>query len=170
MECFLDGDEHALMTIFDSHVKALHNYGFKFISDSEVVKDAVQELFIELWKNRANLGETNSIKAYLFTSLRRKLFRAKGKQRNNKQIEFSQEHATEHTPSAEFVLEVEQSSIERTQRVMAMLNALSKRQREAVFLRYFEEMDYEKIASVMELSKQVVYNLVHKAIEALKSR
>ena len=68
----------------------------------------------------------------------------------------------------ESMLIEEQSFAEKRQQAMHLLDQLTKRQREAVFLRYFEEMEYEKIASIMDLSKQVVYNLVNKAIQSLK--
>jgi RNA polymerase sigma factor (sigma-70 family) len=166
---FRAGDEQAFVVIFDRSIRALHNYGVKIIRDSELVQDAVQELFIELWKHRETLGETDSIKAYLYKSLRRKLFRIKSKQANKLMVELPSEYFNETSPSVEFSLMAEQSSIEQTQKLTRLLATLSKRQREVVFLRYFEEMEYEKIAVIMDINKQVVYNLVHKAIDALKS-
>src|ERR1044072_6476462 len=79
---FRGGDEQALATIFDRYIKRLHNYGLKILNDRDLVKAAVQDLFIELWKNHSNLGETNSIKFYLYKSLRRKLIRIKIKESN----------------------------------------------------------------------------------------
>jgi len=49
-----------------------------------------------------------------------------------------------------------------------MLTKLTKRQHEAIFLRYFEELNCDEIASVMNLSKQAVYNLLHHALLELK--
>jgi RNA polymerase sigma factor (sigma-70 family) len=166
---FRAGDEQAFIVIFDRSVKALHNYGVKIIRDSDLAQDTVQELFIELWKNRGTLGETDSIKAYLYKSLRRKLFRLKSKQANKLLVELPSEYFIETSPSVEFSLVAAQSSIEQAQKLTRLLGTLSKRQREAIFLRYFEEMEYEKIATVMDLSKQVVYNLVHKAIDSLRN-
>ncbi len=167
---FRAGDEQALVAIFDRSIRPLHNYGVKIINDSDLVKDSVQELFIELWKNRKNLGDTNSIKAYLYKSLRRKLFRLKADRTNKLMVGLPAEYVNQTSPSAEFNLVAEQSSVEQRQHVMHLLNALTKRQREAIFLRYFVEMEYDKIASVMDLSKQVLYNLVHKAIGSLRER
>jgi RNA polymerase sigma factor (sigma-70 family) len=166
---FRKGDEKAFAIIFDRNVKLLYNYGMKITVDSILVKDSVQELFIELWKNHQNLGETDSIKFYLYKSIRRKLIRAKSRKSLNGFVKLPMEYSHESIPSAECDMVDAQTSIEKKQQITQLLNTLSKRQREAVFLRYFEEMEYEKIASVMELSKQVVYNLVNRAIASLRT-
>jgi DNA-directed RNA polymerase specialized sigma24 family protein len=80
---FRSGDEKAFITLFDRFSPAMFNYGCKISAERELVKDAVQELFIDIWQSRKRLGDTDSIKFYLFKSLRRKLLRIKEKQRDN---------------------------------------------------------------------------------------
>jgi RNA polymerase sigma factor (sigma-70 family) len=167
-KAFRSGDEKALMTIFDRFTKPMYNYGCKIIGESELVKDAVQELFIEVWQNRLGLGDTDSIKFYLFKSLRRKLIRLKAKSKKHLFGNLSIESDEEAFPSHEFVLISEQIEIEKKEKVVSMLNRLTRRQHEAIFLRYFEELNCGQIAAVMELSKQAVYNLIHQALERLK--
>jgi RNA polymerase sigma factor (sigma-70 family) len=166
---FRKGDEKALVSIFDRFTRLLYNYGYKIVGEEEVVKDAIQDLFIELWKNREHLGDTTSIKFYLFKSLRRKLIRISTKNRRSIMVRFHPGHEQESLPSPEFLLIAEQTSIEDREKIMKLLNTLTKRQREAIFLRYFEELSYDKIAAIMEMSKQAVYNLVSKSIEQLKN-
>lgn len=167
-KAFRSGDEKALMTIFDRFTKPMYNYGCKIVGDSESVKDAVQELFIEVWQNRSRLGDTDSIKFYLFKSLRRKLIRAKAKSQKHLFKNLSIESNEEACPSHEFVLISEQIELEKKEKLISMLNTLTRRQHEAIFLRYFEELNCDQIAAVMELSKQAVYNLIHHALEQLK--
>jgi RNA polymerase sigma factor (sigma-70 family) len=166
-KAFKGGDEKALIVMFDRFAKALYNYGVKIHHEGEVVKDAVQELFIELWKNKENLADTDSIKFYLFKSLRRKLFRIKKSKADHDFLQLS-ELDDSVAPSHEFFVIAEQTSLEKRQRLMKMLDSLTARQREAVLLRYFEEMSYDKIAGIMEMSKQSAYNLIHKAISQLR--
>lgn len=165
---FRSGDEKALITIFDRFTKPLYNYGYKIVGESELVKDCIQELFIEIWQNRARLGDTDSIKFYLFKSLRRKLVRSKTKSQSWIFNSLSIDYNNEVSPSHEFVLITEQISLEKKEKLMMMLHKLTKRQHEAIFLRYFEELNCEQIAAVMELSKQAVYNLLHHALDQLK--
>jgi RNA polymerase sigma factor (sigma-70 family) len=165
---FRDGDEKAFITIFDKMIKPLYAYGLRFVNDGELVKDAIQELFIEIWKNRERLGETNSIKFYLLRSLRRKLFRIKTANAKITKVSLTDEILNETAPSPESAIIVEQSAKETDDRIAILLAGLTLRQREAIHLRYFEEMEYNKIAAVMDLTKQAVYNLIHKAIDSLK--
>jgi RNA polymerase sigma factor (sigma-70 family) len=66
------------------------------------------------------------------------------------------------------VLIDEQKLLDKKRKVMRMLNQLSKRQQEVLFLRYFEELNCDQIAAVMNIGKQAVYNLIHHALEELK--
>ena len=166
-KAFRSGDEKALVTIYDRFTDLLYNYGCKIIGDGELVKDSIQELFIEIWQNRTRLGDTDSIKFYLLKSLRRKLIRSKAKSKGLL-LKFFLDSNKDVTPSHEFVLIAEQISAERKDQVLRMLDQLTKREREAVFLRYFEELNCDEIAEVMTLRKQVVYNLLHHALQQLK--
>jgi RNA polymerase sigma factor (sigma-70 family) len=166
-KAFKAGDEKALVSIFDRFAKILFNYGFKIYHESEVVKDTVQELFIELWKNKKNLSDTDSIKFYLFKSLRRKLHRVKKTQIDKEFLQLTEGNDAT-APSHEFFVIAEQTSLERRQKLMKMLDSITVRQREAIFLRYFEEMSYENIAAIMEMSRQSVYNLIHKGLTQLR--
>lgn len=163
---FKAGDEKALISIFDRFAKVLFNYGIKIYGEREVVKDAVQELFIGLWKNKQNLSDTDSIKFYLFRSLRRKLHRIK-KSKVNSFLQLS-ENDDAICPPHEFFMVAEQTMFEQRERLMKMLDNLTSKQQEAIFLRYFEELSYDKIAGIMEMNKQSVYNLIHKGICQLR--
>lgn len=165
---FRSGDEKALMIIFERFTAQLFNYGYKILSEREQVKDSIQELFIDIWQKRARLGDTDSIKLYLYKSLRRKLLRTKAKSENRLFDRLHVEHIEEVCPSPEFQMIHEQASLERKEKLMMLLGKLTRRQREAIFLRYFEEMGFEQIAAVMEVSRQAVYNLVHQALTEMK--
>lgn len=167
-KAFRSGDEKALVTIFDRFTGPMFNYGYKLIGERAFVQDAIQDLFIEIWQNRERLGDTDAIKFYLFKSLRRKLIRLKGKSENRLFGKLSPDYDEEVCPSPEFIMISEQVSSEKKEKLLAMLNTLTRRQQEVVFLRYFDELNCDQIAMVMELSKQAVYNLLHHALERLK--
>lgn len=167
-KAFKSGDEKAFMTIFDRSTKPMYNYGCKVIGDGELVKDAIQELFIEVWQTRSRLRDTDSIKFYLFKCLRRKLIKLKTRSEKQHYGNLSVECNEDASPSYEFLLISEQIELEKKERVMSLLKTLTKRQHEAIFLRYFEDLNCEQIAAVMELSKQAVYNLLHHALDQLK--
>lgn len=166
-DSFRRGEEQALITIYNRNIKALFNYGMKFFNEREIIKDSIQELFIELWKNRENLGDTDSVKYYLFTSLRRKIVRTKSKF-NFRMLRIQDDMDIETSPIESELIERELDS-DRKEKLAFLINRLTKRQRLVIHLRYFEEMEYDEIAGLLNLNKQTIYNLISKAIESLKS-
>lgn len=168
---FREGDEKALVQIFDRYADPLYNYGCKITCRDDMVKDAVQELFIVIWKQRNRLGDTDCIKSYLFKSLRRKLVRSLSRIQHRffSRLSASNDYIGEVIPSHELSIISQQDSEDKRLLVMQMMSTLTRRQQEVLFLRYFEEMSCEEIAVVMELSKQAVYNLIHKALRELRS-
>jgi hypothetical protein len=72
---FKRGDWEAYTTLYNQHTRLLLNYGHKFTRDRTLIEDAVHDLFIKLWTNRATLGTPLSVKNYLYKALRSILFR-----------------------------------------------------------------------------------------------
>src|SRR5690606_32548181 len=114
---------------------------------------------------RRKLGETNAIKFYLFKALRRSLVRT------TLRIGISFPGVPdEAAPSPEDDLINEQSAENRKRILQERLTRLSHRQREAIFLRYFEELSYNKIAEIMGVRKQSIYNLINESFAILKEK
>ncbi len=59
--------------LYKSHIEILYRYGHKLTTDTQLVEDSIQDMFIELWNSRKRLSDTDSIKYYLFRILRRKI-------------------------------------------------------------------------------------------------
>ena len=71
----LTGDRDALGKLMHSYFRPLANYGLRFTTDKEVIKDSIQELFIVVWERRSHLAVAVNVKSYLFSSFRRLLLR-----------------------------------------------------------------------------------------------
>src|SRR4051812_16730497 len=80
---FRRGNEQAFARIYNSHIRALLSYGTKLSADMNMVEDCIHDLFIELWDRKAFLGNTSSIKLYLFKGLKRKIIHALIKNRKH---------------------------------------------------------------------------------------
>ena len=70
-----NGNSKAFRHIYDMHADALVRYGKKFTDDQGLIEDCMHDLFVSLWRQRENLGQTDSIIKYLCVSLRRDLIR-----------------------------------------------------------------------------------------------
>jgi RNA polymerase sigma factor (sigma-70 family) len=165
---FKKGDEKALSFIYASNAEKLYRYGLKFTSESSLVEDSIQDLFLELIRNRKNLGETDNILYYLLKSFRRKLLR---KLRMTTQFEHNK---CIEVNNFDIVWSVEHDIIKgedlkhKRRMLLKALNDLTPRQREAIYLRFSRELNYITIAGIMEISVEACRNIISKAIKSLK--
>lgn len=162
------GNEAAFIQIYQQYFKVLFNYGFQFTTDHDMIQDCIQDLFIELRKNRKNLSDTNSIKKYLFKSLRRKIiYQLNKKQSLIRRYQKAEQFEVEF--SVEDHMINRQLSQEKEERINKALSHLPVRQREAIYYFYYENMKYEEVAEVMNLSHiKSARNLIYKALGNLK--
>jgi RNA polymerase sigma factor (sigma-70 family) len=167
---FKKGDKGAfsLAIIF---YRTLYNYGTKLTPDTNLVEDCIQDLFFEMWRRREFLGETEHVKFYLLKALRRKIYlekKSKDKWGHNavmadEELDFVGEFSIESR-----IIEVETNE-QQLKKLHQILGSLSKRQREVIYLKFYQEMDYQQIASMMSINYQSVRNLIHTAIRDLQS-
>jgi RNA polymerase sigma factor (sigma-70 family) len=73
-------------------------------------------------------------------------------------------------PSKEEALIEEEWEIERNKKIRNSLHSLTKRQREAIFLKFFNQLSYHEVAAIMDLHVDSVYNLISKAIDVLRKK
>ena len=169
-ERFKAGDEAAFASIYSGHADVLYGYGMKLVKDSELVKDCIQDLFIELWDSKNKLSSVRSIKAYLFKSLRRKLIARASKQRHRFVSVMKAEMVKEATPSAEINLIEKQRFDEDRKVLMKTLKKLNSKQREIIHLKYYGNLGYDEISEIMDMDKKGVYNLMAHTIKLLRQQ
>ncbi len=168
---FTAGDDSAFSEIYEVFFKLLYSYGYHFVPDPSLVKDAIQELFTDLWRLRANLSETTSVKFYLFRSLRRRLqVMTKGQEacKPFPLLEKDLMGLQTYESQEQFLIHKETEEIYLRQ-LSEGINKLTSRQREALRLKYYEGFHFTEIASIMNMNEQSVRNLVQRAILSLRS-
>src|SRR5690606_29678790 len=72
---FIEGDTIAFHTLYSQHINDLLSYGIRLVGDADLVKDTIQDMFIELWESRQSYGTVKKIRPYLLTIMRRKIFK-----------------------------------------------------------------------------------------------
>lgn len=165
--CFKDGDLKAFSSIYETYVGILFNYGMHIIRDDHLVKDAIQELFTDLWRNRSNLSPTTSIKYYLLRSLRRKIHLAS--KEKSLFINISENNSTDfQIDPLETYLTNHKFKEEQLNKLRLAIHNLPERQNEVIRLYFFEGFDFEEISGILEINEQSVRNLLHRSIQKLK--
>jgi RNA polymerase sigma factor (sigma-70 family) len=164
-----EGNRKALNYIFEKYVRLLYAYGGKITKDQGVVEDCIQDLFVELWQKREVLGSTDNIKFYLLKSLRRKIARRITlDQRKLGGNRLQDDYSIEVEFPIEFDIIQQQVNIEQQEQLTHAISRLSERQREAVYLKFYEKMNYKQLSEMLEISLHSSYKLVGKAVDALR--
>lgn len=166
-QSFREGNPLAYALIYERFAAMLLSYGRKMTADTQGIEDAIQDLFIELWKGRANLSPTTSIQFYLFRALRNKLSRLYRIPRQGN-IEEPSDHEILLSVPIEDIWIAEEEASEQAESLRNAIGRLSLRQQEVIHLRYYQHFDSRQIADLMQITDQSVRNLLHTALRALK--
>lgn len=165
---FREGNDEAFSLLFETYIDPLHRYGLKFVSDEDIVKDCIQDLFIKLYNNRESLSSTTNPKFYLLLSLKNMILDTLSK---NKRITYvspgdlpfiaSQYYKVDETND-----EDDQEEIRlKFEQVLSMLNP---RQKEAIYLRFQLDLSYEEISDLLGINYQSARNLIHRSITKIR--
>jgi RNA polymerase sigma factor (sigma-70 family) len=160
------GNHQAFKELYYQYYPLLYRYALRIIPDPTSVDQSIQDLFIGIWESRENLADVAVPKAYLLTSLRRKLLATK--------TDSNVVSLTTSKPLKSFVyspldvyIEQEDAQLRHTM-LSDALNQLPVRQREAIYLKFYEDLTYDEVAEVMGVQYQSVVNFVYRGLVALK--
>ena len=168
-ELFLKGKIGSWEQIFKRYYKDLYGYGLKLAGCPDMVKDGIQELFVILWDRRQYLDRVDSVKAYLLVSLRRSLL---------KKLEKQQRYRYHRSETTNFVHQMQISPEElvirdemkygKLRALYQALELLPVRQKEVLYLKYFNGMSYDEMEQILSINYQSIRNHVCRGIKRLR--
>ncbi|MDN5213642.1 sigma-70 family RNA polymerase sigma factor [Fulvivirgaceae bacterium BMA12] len=161
-----NGSSVAFKYIYNKYVDFLYDYGLKFTSDSQLVEDCLHDLFLELWSRRG-LNDIRNLKAYLATCFRRKIISAEKKLLKFEKITGGKEFEIKLSDQLMDLPETQHLDMDALKNA---LNNLPARQKEALYLRFYDHLSCDDISQIMAISRQSVYNILHKALIKLRNK
>jgi RNA polymerase sigma factor (sigma-70 family) len=164
---FREGDNQSFSRLFELFSDLLYRYGQKFVDDENTLKDCIQDLFVKLYDNRKSLPDTDNVKFFLFRLLKNKIIDSI---REEKRIVYVSPQELQFSVKYYFDPEEEISGVEQDvkEKFEKIMNLLSNRQKEAIYLRYSMEMSYEEVAQLLNISYQSARNLIHRSIKKIR--
>ena len=154
------------LSIYDEYADDLLSYGYGLGFAKEDIEDTLQDVILNLYRNDPQLKDVRNVKVYLFTALKNRLMNTTRRQRMD-----SLDDGTGQFDVSVTVSDLVEDEEERRQlklRVERGLALLTPRQREAVYLRYIQELDYDDIARLLQMTKPSVRNLVSKGLMEMR--
>jgi len=168
---FISGDDTALSTIYLGIYDDLLNFGLKFSTERTIVEDCIQNLFIDLLKNRNKLKSVVNIDFYILKSLRNQVKKEQAKRQKlniTDTIHKNQNHPFFITYSIEEKLIQEDAEKIKSKFVSFIKKNLTPHQKEALCLRYNFSLEYDQVAEIMGIDIASARTLIYRAIKTIK--
>lgn len=162
------GDRDSFEYLFHTYYKDLYRYGVKFCGNPQQTEDEIQDLFLKIWTNREKLGAVTAVKTYLWISLRRRLMTAI--QKNKRDTHLAESVNRDHIfllSAEEFIIQDEKKR-EQAEKLQSVIQDLSARQKEVLYLKFYEGMSYEEIEQILGVSQQAARNYLYLALQKLR--
>ncbi|MDR1331343.1 MAG: sigma-70 family RNA polymerase sigma factor [Tannerella sp.] len=166
-EMLLSGDDRAYVYFYRKYTDELFAYGMRFTHDRELVKDAIQDVFVKIYSSRARLNRIEKVKPYLYMALKNTLFNVFQKEKTLYHIDTVEPVFITEYPVEDLIIADEQEA-ERRQKINRLLEALTPRQKEVIYYRYVEGMELGEICRLMDMNYQSVQNLIQRAVRRIR--
>ncbi len=149
---------------YERYIDELFSYGKYFSIDNDTLIDLIHDVFLSFYLKDKNSIDDDNIKFYLLCSLKNKIISFwRKKQMHNISIE--------HDLSFELVMEYQDALVEHEEemnfkkQVNRILESLTSRQREAIYLRYILELETKEVAKILNITEKSVRKIIYRAFD-----
>lgn len=166
---FKEGDDHAFSFFYEFYINDLYAYGISLGGEKEVVKDAVQDIFLKIYFEKKDFASADHLKYFLLKSLKNSLYNIYKSKAVSTTTGISEEvlnFSITTTVLDQIIVEEDRSLIK--QQVDDLLSKLTSRQKEAIYLRFMQELEYEEIAGIMDMTPHAVRKLISRSLKRLR--
>jgi RNA polymerase sigma-70 factor (ECF subfamily) len=169
-----DGDTLSFALLLERHRGPVISFLSRMVQDKAVAEELAQEVFLRVYRSRATYEPTAKFTTWLFriaTHLALNSIRDGKKERGQDRLDGElADGASRQLRDAR--PNVEQSLLRevRLREVRQAIEALPAKQRAAVLMHKYEEMEYTQIAGAMSCSESAIKSLLFRAYETLRGR
>lgn len=158
------GDLNAFEELFHSNYPGMCSYSESLVKREDVAEEIVQDVFLNIWKNRENLKIVTSIHSYLYRSVfnNSMMYLRKMQRETRLDIRWAEDTRTGADPGEEM------NARELDALIIYTLEGLPERTREIFSMSRYEGMKYSEIAGKLSISVKTVEANMGKALKALR--
>jgi RNA polymerase sigma-70 factor (ECF subfamily) len=170
------GDEKSFELLLRKYRTPVVNFLYRMVRDSAAAEDLAQEVFLRVYRARKDYVPSAKFTTWMFRIATNVALNSVRDNRH-RQIEISIDHTVDsgddEQPSMELpdgTPSVEQQLVAQTRSelILRAIHALPEKQRAAVLLHKYQELDYDEIARILECSESALKSLLFRAYETLR--
>ena len=169
-----EGDGASFSVLLEKHRSSVVHFLYRMIQNHAVAEELAQEVFLRVYRSRGTYEPTAKFTTWLFriaTHLALNSLRDGKNERSQERLDddssdMPARQVSDRRPSVEQSM-VYQAKLDEIRRAIA---ALPEKQRAAVLMHKYEEMEYSQIAKVLACSESAVKSLLFRAYETLRAR
>ncbi len=169
-----DGDSASFSVLLEKHRASVVHFLFRMVQNQPVAEELAQEVFLRVYRSRGTYEAAAKFTTWLFRIATHLALNALRDHKNERQQEHLDE-INEDQPAKQ--ISDKRPSVEQTMVYQSKLNEirtaiakLPEKQRAAVLMHKYEEMEYAQIAKALNCSESAVKSLLFRAYESLRAR
>jgi RNA polymerase sigma-70 factor (ECF subfamily) len=167
-----EGDAPSFATLLERHRRPVIHFVYRMVQNQPVAEELAQEVFLRVYRSRASYEPTAKFTTWLFRIATHLALNWIRDGRNEKGQESLNDDPQEGVSRqvADRGLSVEQKMVYevKLQEVRRAIQGLPAKQRAAVLMHKYEEMEYSQIAGILDCSESAVKSLLFRAYESLR--
>lgn len=166
---FKEGDDDAYSFFYQYYINDLYAYGISLGGEKEIVKDAVQDIFLKIYFEKKDFVSIDHLKYFLLKSLKNRLYNIYQSKAVSTVTEISEDVLgfSITTTVLDRIIDEEDRTIIK-QQIDDLLSKLTSRQKEAIYLRFMQELEYEEIAEIMKMTSHAARKLISRSLKRLR--
>jgi RNA polymerase sigma-70 factor, ECF subfamily len=169
-----DGDQGSFELLLEKHRGPMIHFLHRMVQNDAVAEELTQEVFLRVYKSRASYEPSAKFTTWLFrigTHLALNWIRDGRHEKSQTSLDKEMAGgASRQVPDRRRTVEQELLYQAKLREVRQAIRSLPAKQRAAVMMHKYEEMEYAQIAGVIGCSESAVKSLLFRAYEALRVR
>src|SRR5947207_1398856 len=169
-----DGDGASFGVLLEKHRSSVVHFLYRMVQNSAVAEELAQEVFLRVYRSRGTYAPTAKFTTWLFRIATHLALNALRDTKNEKSQERLDDHSSDipvrqvsdRRPTVEEHMVYEA----RMDEIRQAIRTLPEKQRAAVLMHKYQEMEYSQIAKVLNCSESAVKSLLFRAYETLRGR
>lgn len=165
-----EGNKLAMEKLYRKHYALLLNFGLKYYADRDLIKDCIQEVFVNCLCKPHVLKNVTYVRAWFLASLKNEIFdRLKSIKPYSSLEDISFSDLSDESFLTYNAADLNDDEIRNRKTLINAFRQLTSNQRMAVFLHYVKGMSHQEVSAYLDMNAQSSRNLLFRAMSKMRA-